>query len=103
MVVIFELQNWLFRALLLALVAAEVWALINALRFRPGAYTAASKRTKTFWSLMAAGSVLLGLLALWGLSPYLLGIIGIVMAGVFLADVLPALRLVMLRAQGNSR
>ncbi|GAB2540174.1 DUF2516 family protein [Brachybacterium huguangmaarense] len=98
-----QIQSWIFIVLFGALVLLELWALLNALRFPPGAYVAADKRTKIFWVLLTAGAVLLGLIALWGAGSMLFGIAGIIMAGVFLADVLPALRRVMSRAQGRSR
>lgn len=102
------IQQWILLILSLILLAVEVWALVNALRFRPDAYVAASRRTKTFWGLMTGGAVLLGFLSLpfpvgRGIGGMLFTVIGIVIAGVFLADVLPALRQVMGRAQGPRR
>ncbi|MDO5662073.1 MAG: DUF2516 family protein [Brachybacterium sp.] len=99
------IQQWIFFALSLGLFAIEVWALINALRFSPQAYIAAGKRTKTFWSLLTGLAVLLGFLTLpvggGGFGGMLFMLIGIVIAGIFLADVLPALRQVMGRAYRN--
>ena len=37
------IQMWIFLVLAVALLAVEVWALINALRFRADAYTAARR------------------------------------------------------------
>ena len=99
------IQMWIFLLLAVALLAVEVWALINALRFRADAYVAAGKRTKVFWCVLTGVSVLLGFLSL----PYPVGrggsmlfmIAGVVIAGIFLADVLPALKRVMGRAAGN--
>ena len=99
------IQMWIFVVLSLALLAVEIWALINALRFRPDAYIAAGKRTKTFWAILTGVAVLLGFLSL----PYPVGrggsmlfmLAGIIIAGIFLADVLPALKHVMGRAQGR--
>ncbi len=99
------LQMWIFLVLAVALLAVEIWALVNALRFRPDAYTAAGKRSKTFWGVLTGVSVLLGFLSI----PYPVArgssmqymIAGVIIAGVFLADVLPALKRVMGRAQGN--
>lgn len=99
-------QVWIFAVLALALFAVEVWALVNALRFRADAYTAAGKRSKVFWGVLTGVSVLLGFLSL----PYPIGsggtsmlfmLGGIIIAGIFLADVLPALKRVMGRAAGN--
>ena len=99
------IQMWIFLILALALLALEIWAFVNALRFRPDAYTAASKRTKVFWCVLTGVAMLLGFLSL----PYPVGrggsmlfmIAGVVIAGIFLADVLPALKRVMGRAAGN--
>ena len=99
-------QVWIFAVLDLALFAVEVWALVNARRFRADAYTAAGKRSKVFWGVLTGVSVLLGFLSL----PYPIGsggtsmlfmLGGIIIAGIFLADVLPALKRVMGRAAGN--
>ncbi|MGP9706769.1 DUF2516 family protein [Brachybacterium sp. AOP24-D1-21] len=99
------IQMWIFLVLAVALLAVELWALVNALRFRPDAYVAAGKRTKVFWCVLTGVSVLLGFLSLpypvGGGSSMLFMIAGVVIAGVFLADVLPSLKQVMGRAQGN--
>ena len=102
------IQTWLFAVLALALFAIEVWAFVNALRFRSDAYVAAGKRTKTFWGILTGVAMLLGFLSLpypigggGGMFLFMLG--GIIIAGIFLADVLPALKQVMGRARGNNR
>lgn len=100
---IFEIERWILRALSVALLGIEVWALVSAVRFQPDAYTAADKRTKGFWILLTAGAVALGAFSLLGVLGSVFAIIGIVLAGVFLADVLPALRTVMGNAQGPYR
>ncbi|MGP9538538.1 DUF2516 family protein [Brachybacterium sp. AOP43-C2-M15] len=101
------IQTWIFLLIALALLAVEIWALVNALRFRADAYVAAGKRTKVFWGALTGVSVLLGFLSI----PYPVGrgssmlfmIAGVIIAGIFLADVLPALKQVMGRAQRNRR
>src|SRR5699024_12544574 len=97
------IQMWIFLLLAVALLAVEVWALINALRFRADAYVAAGKRTKVFWGVLTGGSGLLGFLSL----PYPVGrggsmlvtVAGVGIAGLLLGDVLPALR----RGLGRAR
>ena len=99
------IQMWIFLVLAVAMLALEVWAFVNALRFRPDAYTAAGKRSKVFWCVLTGVAMLLGFLSL----PYPIGrgsnmlfmLAGVIIAGIFLADVLPALKRVMGRAQGN--
>lgn len=71
----------------------EAFAFVDALRHRPDAYTAAGKRTKQFWTLVTGIAAVLGFVFL--LSSAVLGflsIIAVVAAGVYLADVRPALR-----------
>lgn len=92
---------WLLRVIAIVLLVVDVWALIQALRFPPDAYTAASKRTKGFWLAMTGGAAVAGLLSVIGSSASLFMLIGIVIAGVFLADVRPALLQVMSRARYN--
>lgn len=77
----------------LAAFAAEVFALVDALRTRPDAFVAAGKRTKRFWSVITGLAVLLGFISI-GYSSLLFsaGLLAIVGAGVYLADVRPALR-----------
>ncbi|MFC0673932.1 DUF2516 family protein [Brachybacterium hainanense] len=99
-------QTWIFAVLALVLFGVEIWAFINAARYSPAAYVAASKRSKTFWMVLTGAAMILGFLSLpypigRGSSNMLLVIVGIVIAGVFLADVLPALRQVMDRARRN--
>lgn len=106
--VVAVIQQWVFAALAAALFAMELWALVNAARFRADAYAAAGKRTKNQWVLFTALAAVLGFLSLpfpigGGGSSLLLMIIASVVAGVFLADVLPALRAVMGRASGRRR
>ena len=77
-----------------ALVALVVFALIDAARHRPDAYVAAGKRSKQFWLALTGGGALLGFLAI-GRGVGFFAIAGIVIAGVYLADVRPALRQIM--------
>ena len=72
-------------------VATELFAFVDALRHRDEVYRAAGKRTKTFWLAITGVGLLLGF-ATW---PGVLGMIGLaalIAAGVYLADVRPALR-----------
>jgi hypothetical protein len=78
---------------LLAL-GAEVFALAHAVRQRPDAFTAAGKKSKTFWVVALVLAALLGFTAI-GSGFGLLSIIGIVVAGVYLADVRPAIDTIM--------
>lgn len=92
---VFLIEQWVLLGLSTVLLGVEVWALFHALRFRADAYTAAGKSTKTVWALATGGAVVLGLLSVVGNLGLMLTLVAIVIAGVFLADVYPALRRVM--------
>ncbi len=74
----------------------EVFALVDCIRRKPGAFVAAGKLTKQLWLIILAVSAALGFIAL----PYpigagggtlgLLSIAGVVAAAVYLTDVRPA-------------
>lgn len=86
-------QGLVILALSLAAFAAEVFALVDAVRHRPDAFVAAGKRTKKFWTLITGGSVLLGFISVANAATlFSVGIIAIVAAGIYLADVRPALQ-----------
>lgn len=93
--VIATIQVYLF--LLIALVAfgIELWALIDAARRPAQAFSYAGKRTKQFWVWLLVGASTAGFLGLpppigIGLLPTFLMIVAVVPAGVYLADVRPA-------------
>ena len=84
-------QNLVSLLLGLAALALEVFASVDAIRHRPDAYVAAGKRTKQFWTIVTGVSALVGFVFMF--SPLnLLGILAVVGAGIYLADVRPALR-----------
>ena len=85
------IQHYLVLAIIVIALGLEIFALIDAARHRPDAYVAAGKRTKQFWLAVTGGGVLVGFLAIGGRLGFL-AIAGIVIAGVYLADVRPALR-----------
>jgi len=94
-VVIANVQVLLFLALSVVLLGIELWALVDAARRPAGAFTYGGKRTKRFWVLLTAAGALVGFIAIP--PPLGLGIFGtftmfiaVVPAGVYLADVRPA-------------
>lgn len=94
-----SLQGMVYTALAVAVFIVELWALIDALRRPAGAFDAAGKRTKAFWTVIlgaAAAVGFLGLPAPFGVgfsSPLgLVGIAAVIAAGIYLADVRPAVR-----------
>lgn len=94
MQIISQIQGWIILALGLLALAAEIYALVHAARQRPDAFTAAGKQSKVFWVAALVVATLLGF-AVLGSGFGLLAIIGIVVAGVYLADVRPAIDTVM--------
>lgn len=74
-----------------AVFGLNVFALVDSLRHKPGAYVAAGKRTKGLWSGVLIFTTLVSFLYLQ--NPLgLLGIVTVVAAAYYLTDVRPALR-----------
>lgn len=87
------LQGWVSLALGVTLLAMEVWALLDCATTRTDAFPAADKRTKGVWLGVTGVAVLLGFLTFTNpLS--LFGLLAVVGAGIYLADVRPAVRAV---------
>lgn len=77
--------------------AFEAWALIEALRYSNEEYYASGKRNKAFWTALTGAAAAVGFLGLpfgVGLTNVLglLGLAAVVVAGIFMADVRPALQ-----------
>lgn len=94
-----QAQYYVTLALTIAALALEVFAFVHALKTRPDAFVAAGKRTKNFWLAVTGVAMLLGFVSMGGLG--LLAILGIVAAGVYLADVRPAVETVQGRGTGS--
>lgn len=84
-----DLQSFLLLALGVAALGLGAFALIDALRHDPQAYAVEGKRTKTFW-LIVLGVCLAVLIISVGNVLNLFGLLAVVGAGVYLADVRPA-------------
>lgn len=98
----FQLQATIAWLLSLALLATTVIVFIDALTRREDAFRAADKLTKGRWLLITGAAVLVALLSVpQPLSIF--GIVAIVAAGVYLADVRPALQQVESRRGGGGR
>jgi hypothetical protein len=89
---LFTAQGIITLLLGVAAFAAEVFALVDAVRHRPDAFVAAGKRTKQFWSIVLGIAVLLGFVSIGTQLTFSIGLIAVVAAGIYLADVRPALR-----------
>lgn len=90
--ILLEARGWITLILAAAAFVAELFALVDAARQRPDAFDAAGKRTKGFWMALTAVAALVGLVPVLFGGIGLLAIVGICIAGVYLADVRPALR-----------
>lgn len=102
MSIIGDLQQVIVLVLGAIAFVVEVYALVHAARQRPDAFVAAGKQTKKFWVAALAVGALLGF-AVLGRGLGLLAIIGIVVAGIYLADVKPAIQEVLRRSSGGGR
>lgn len=97
-----HLQETVAIVLGVALFAMQLFALVDCVRQRADAFTAAGKLSKPAWLALTGVAALIGFLVI--LSPIsIFEIVAVVAAGVYLADVRPALQQVTGRAQGNNR
>jgi drug/metabolite transporter (DMT)-like permease len=93
------LQGLLLLLLGIGVLALAAFALVDALRHRPDAFTAAGKLTKPIWSGILIVAVVISFIKVF--NPLdIFGIICVVAAGVYLADVRPALRNITGGSQG---
>ena len=95
-----QMQFYVAVVLGVAALAVEVWAFADALRRRPDAFVAADKRTKGCWLAVTGVALAVGFVFLFQVGS-MLGLLGVVAAGVYLADVRPALDRVMGKGQGG--
>jgi hypothetical protein len=97
-VMIFYVERAVFFVLALVALGLELWALLDCVRHKAGAFEATGKRTKTFWLTLTGGATLVGVMSLLGSGGGLFGTIGlfglaaVVAASVYLADVRPAVK-----------
>ncbi|RNI23799.1 DUF2516 family protein [Flexivirga caeni] len=96
-----QLQETVAVVLGVALFAMQLFALIDCIRQRPDAFPAAGKKTKQLWLIITGIACVVGFLMI--LSPIsIFEIAAVVAAGVYLADVRPALHQVTGRAGRNN-
>ena len=95
-----SVQALIWFAFGLAALVLALFGLIDVLRHRPDAFTAAGKRTKNFWLLVLGVAVALSVVSVYSAFS-LTWILAVVGAGVYAADVRPALRRVMGRGSSN--
>ncbi len=95
-----SLQGYIVIGLGLLALATEVYAFGHALTQRPDAFEAAGKKTKQFWLLVLGLAVLIGFVTVFNVLG-IFGLLAIVAAGIYLADVKPALEEVLGRGGRN--
>lgn len=79
-------MSWLFLALQLGALIMCAYALVHAIRQRADAFPAVGKLTKPIWLAI----IVVSMVVIFLVGPlHLLGIIGVVAVGVYLADVRP--------------
>lgn len=86
---LYQAQSMILLVLGVLALATELFALIDALRRPAAAFPYADKRTKQFWSIVLAVAAAVGFISLWNVTS-LVGLLGVVAAGIYLADVRPA-------------
>ena len=69
------------------------FAAVDALRYRSQLYPAIGRQTKIFWVAILVVSFLIAIVSFWNALSFL-NVLGVVAAGVFLADVRPKLKAV---------
>lgn len=96
-----QLQGTVALVLGVVLFAMQLFALVDCIRQRSDAFTATGKLSKPAWLAITGAACLLGFLTI--LSPLnIFEIAAVVAAGVYLADVRPALQQVTGKARGNN-
>ena len=95
-----SLQSLIALAFGVVALGLSVFGLVDALRHRPEAFTAAGKASKNIWLAVLGVAVLLSFASLGsGFSlPWMLAVVA---SGVYAADVRPALRKVIGRGSSN--
>ncbi|MCD1145874.1 DUF2516 family protein [Kocuria sp. LUK] len=90
---VFLLVRWIDLVLAVVVAGLAVWALIDCLTRSPVQFQRAFKRTKGFWLALTAGAAVFSVLGVLGGGSLLIALIAATIAGVYLADVRPAVSL----------
>ncbi len=102
MVDVSSAQAVVFLVLGIAAFATQAYALVDCIRRRADAFTAAGKLTKQKWLIILAIATAIGFISFNGNALGFLNIIAFVAAAVYLVDVKPALRNMQGRGGGNA-
>ncbi|WP_129338877.1 DUF2516 family protein [Cellulomonas endophytica] len=85
------IQYYIFLLLGLVVLGMAVWGLVDLLRRPAAAFVSAGKLTKTKWGLILGAATLLSFATLGAGGLPFLALLSAVAAGVYLADVKPAI------------
>lgn len=99
-----QIQGWLVLILSVAAFVLSLISFIHAAATKPNVFIAADKRTKVFWMMITGGATLLGFLSISDVfmrGGFLLLILPLVAAGIYLTDVRPALTQYKKRPRGG--
>lgn len=101
--IVFDLKYWTDHVVCWGLFALWVWALLDCVLRRAAAFPACDKLTKPAWLTILVLSGLIGTLTVqpfsyWANPTQIVGLVATVVAGVYLADVRPAVK----EIRGNS-
>ncbi|WP_267884329.1 DUF2516 family protein [Psychromicrobium lacuslunae] len=91
------LNYWIMLLAGLVALGIQLWAMVDCLIAKPSEFERADKRNKGFWTAITVVAAFVGAINLLsrGLGFFfILAVVACVAAGVYLADVRPALRLV---------
>lgn len=90
--------SWLYLVLAVVALVIELWAFVDSAARPATDYQRADKRTKGFWLALTAIAAVVGVMSLMStfrtgsMSMMFLNMVGVVVAGVYLADVRPPLQ-----------
>ncbi|MGG5174606.1 DUF2516 family protein [Pseudarthrobacter sp. J1763] len=92
--IVYYSTSFVYLVLGVVALGLELWAFVDALRHKPAAYTAAYKRTKTFWMAVTGAAAFVGVLSIvtGGGTLGLFGLAAVTAACVYLADVRPEVK-----------
>jgi hypothetical protein len=99
--IIRPVEQAVFFILALVALGLELWALLDCVRHKTGAFEATGKRTKTFWLALTGGATVVGVIYFISFlsnggrvsgTLELFGLAAVVAASVYLADVRPAVK-----------
>ncbi|GAA1616421.1 hypothetical protein GCM10009700_00900 [Brevibacterium sanguinis] len=96
MELIADFQRLVFLALTVAAFGVQLWAFVDALRYKDENYRAVDKQSKKFWVILLGVGLALALIALppLGQSIIFLNLLALVGAIVYLTDVRPKIKAV---------